>query len=68
MPYSISKRSGGDSSGNDAWMERCVKRVQGQGHSKGSAVAICKANLERHRGTTKAIADGLLHLKGAKRK
>lgn len=67
MPYSVSKRSGGDSSSNDAWMERCVSRVQGEGHSKESAIRICKANLERHKGTVKEIGSGLLKLKGAKR-
>jgi hypothetical protein len=67
MPYSVSKRSGGDSSGNDAWMERCVAKVQAGGQSKESAIRICKANLERHKGTVREIHSGLLKLKGAKR-
>jgi hypothetical protein len=49
MPYGVAKKLGGDSAKNDAYMERCVAAVQKQGHSKVSAIRICKAGMRRKR-------------------
>jgi hypothetical protein len=45
VPYGISKEHGGDSQKNDARMERCVDAVMKKGHSKSSAVRICKSSM-----------------------
>lgn len=45
MPYGVPKAKGGDSSENDARMEACVSKVMSKGHSKISAIKICKAQL-----------------------
>lgn len=45
MPYGIAEEHGGDSPGNVAKMERCVAKVMADGHTKSSAVAICKSSL-----------------------
>lgn len=47
MPYGISKKVGGDTAATDARMERCVTDLQSQGHSKLSAILICKASIQR---------------------
>lgn len=47
MPYGLSKKSGGDSSTNDAKMERCIADLQRQGKSKLSAILICKTSIQR---------------------
>lgn len=47
MPYGLPKAKGGDSAANDAWMERCVSDVQKKGHSKLSAILICKATFAK---------------------
>lgn len=47
MPYGVAKDVGGDSPGNDALMERCVKHVMSQGKSKEQAIRICKASIQR---------------------
>lgn len=45
MPYGMSKKIGGDTPAIDAVMERCVSDVMGQGHSKQSAIRICKVSI-----------------------
>ena len=45
MPYGM---KGGDTSSNNAWMEKCVSRVMKQGHGKSSAIAICKSTYSKH--------------------
>ena len=45
MPYGIKKEAGGDTAANDARMEKCVQAVMGRGHSKVSAIKICKTSL-----------------------
>ena len=50
MPYGLSKKIGGDNAANDAKMERCVTKVMAEGHTKLSAILICKASIQ---GTTK---------------
>ena len=47
MPYSISKKVGGDTPAVDAKMERCVQDLQQQGHTKLSAILICKSSIQR---------------------
>jgi hypothetical protein len=47
MPYGISKKLGGDTPEVDARMERCVQKVMAEGHSKVSAVLICKASIQK---------------------
>lgn len=47
MPYGVSKKQGGDTPANDAKMERCVSDVMRQGHSKVSAIKICKNSFRR---------------------
>lgn len=47
MPYSVAKDVGGDSAANTALMERCVAKVQAQGHPKANAVAICKSAIQQ---------------------
>lgn len=59
MPYGVSKSEGGDSAGNTAWMERCVASVQKSGRDKVSAIRICKAQLSKSKGETRAIASRL---------
>ena len=48
MPYSLSKKAGGDSAANDAKMERCVQNLVSQGKDKVTAIRICKAAIQRH--------------------
>ncbi len=50
MPYGLPKRKGGDTAANDAWMERCIAKVQAQGHSKLSAILICKSTFAKKKG------------------
>lgn len=50
MPYGLPKAKGGDTAANDAWMERCVTRVQASGKSKLSAILICKAQFSKRKG------------------
>lgn len=45
MPYGIPEEKGGESVGNVAKMERCVSDLMAKGHSKDSAIAICKKSL-----------------------
>lgn len=47
MPYGISKKAGGDSATNEAKMQRCIADVMAQGHSKLSAILICKASIQK---------------------
>lgn len=47
MPYGVAKAAGGDSTANDAKMERCVSQVMAQGHDKVSAIRICKVAIQR---------------------
>jgi hypothetical protein len=47
MPYNIAKKLGGDTPSVDARMERCVADLMAQGKSKISAVAICKASIQK---------------------
>jgi hypothetical protein len=55
MPYGIDKSMGGDNPANVKFMEACVKAVKGKiGKDgkvidEGSAVAICKTTLKRHK-------------------
>jgi hypothetical protein len=47
MPYGLSKKIGGDTSANDAKMERCIKDVMAGGqHNKLRAILICKASIQ----------------------
>lgn len=56
MPYGVDKDMGGDSPENDAWMEKCVKRVHGKKMKDGSiadkstAIAICKSVMRKTKG------------------
>ncbi len=43
MPYGMPK--GMDTQENNAKMERCVAEVMKDGHSKQSAIKICKASM-----------------------
>ena len=54
MPYGVSKEAGGDSPENDAKMEDCVAQVMKQGHSKVSAIKICKISIQRHKALDEA--------------
>ena len=47
MPYNIGKKFGGDTPSADAHMERVVKALMREGHSKSSAIAIAKAAQEK---------------------
>jgi hypothetical protein len=47
MPYGIAKSAGGDTPAIDAKMERCVSSLQKAGHSKVSAIKICKSAIQR---------------------
>lgn len=47
MPYGLSKKIGGDNATNDAKMERCVTKVMAEGHTKLSAILICKASIQK---------------------
>lgn len=47
MPYGMSKKTGGDTPAVDAKMERCVASLMDKGHSKVSAIKICKASLQK---------------------
>lgn len=47
MPYSIAKKLGGDTKTVDARMERCVADLTAAGHSKQSAIRICKASQQK---------------------
>ena len=47
MPYGLAKKAGGDSPANDAKMERCIQDVVAKGHSKLSAILICKTSIQR---------------------
>jgi hypothetical protein len=47
MPYGLPKKKGGDTPRNDAWMEHCVADVTAKGHSRLSAILICKAQFSR---------------------
>jgi hypothetical protein len=47
VPYGFKKSLGGDNAANDSKMERCVQQVMAQGHSKVSAIRICKFSLQR---------------------
>ena len=49
MPYGIPEETQSD----EAWMERCVAKVMGDGKSKESAIRICKAMLMRDRELSK---------------
>ena len=49
MPYGFPKSLGGDSSANDALMERCVTKVMAQGNSKQAAIRICKVAISRRK-------------------
>lgn len=45
MPYGIAKEHGGDSPKNVAKMERCVDALLDKGHSKESAIRMCKSSI-----------------------
>lgn len=45
MPYGIPEEQGGDSVKNVAKMERCVEHLMAKGHSKESAIRICKTSM-----------------------
>lgn len=45
MPYGVPKEHGGDTPENDQKMERCVASVMKDGHSKASAIRICKSSM-----------------------
>jgi hypothetical protein len=47
MPYGIAKKLGGDTSSVDAKMESCVEALMNKGHSKQSAIRICKAAIQK---------------------
>ena len=53
MPYNVDKKSGGDSSKNTAFMEKCVGAISGTNkktgkpYTKGEKIAICKAQLSK---------------------
>jgi len=44
-PYGVPKSKGGDNEENDSKMERCVEKVMAEGHSKESAIKICKSSI-----------------------
>jgi len=46
MPYGIAKKVGGDTAATDSKMERCVADVMAKGHSKQSAIRICKTSIQ----------------------
>jgi hypothetical protein len=46
MPYGVAKDAGGDSPENDAKMEDCIAKLQAKGHSKESAIRICKVSIQ----------------------
>lgn len=50
MPYGLPRKKGGDTPANDAWMERCIADVHAKGHSKLSAILICKAQFSKRKG------------------
>lgn len=54
MPYGIDKEHGGDSVKNVAKMERCVEHLMGKGHSKESAIRICKSSMFGKKETRRA--------------
>lgn len=62
MPYGVDKNLGGDSKENDAWMERCVSRVEGGGKSKSSAIAICKAQMRKKKTSNSEVETDILNL------
>jgi hypothetical protein len=47
VPYGIKKTLGGDKPSTDAKMERCVSDLQAKGHSKMSAILICKSSIQK---------------------
>lgn len=47
MPYGLAKAAGGDSATNDAKMESCVSKLVASGHSKLSAILICKSAVDK---------------------
>lgn len=49
MPFGISKEAGGDSPKNVAKVEGCVAELMKQGHTKESAIRICKDSIQRGR-------------------
>src|SRR5512146_728504 len=49
MPFGVDKDLGGDNQKNDAWMEKCVQKVMAGGKDKGSAIAICKAQMQKNK-------------------
>ena len=53
VPYGIKKSLGGDTAATDARVARCVQDLQQQGHSKLSAILICKASIQRSLGNRK---------------
>lgn len=53
MPYGISKKVGGDTPATTARMVRCIQDLQQQGHSKLSAILICKTSIQRSLGNRK---------------
>ena len=45
MPYGLKKEL--DTPGNNAKVESCVDEVMSQGHSKESAIRICKSAIQK---------------------
>lgn len=54
MPYGIDK----ESPEQTKWMEKCVSSVMKQNKSKSSAIAICKAQLQKNGLKVKKSEDG----------
>ncbi len=49
MPYGVDKNLGGDSKENVKWMDDCVTALKKEGKSEGSAIAICKVTMRKHK-------------------
>lgn len=59
-PFGVDKKLGGDNKENDGWMEKCVSKVKAQGKDEGSAVAICKAQLQKMKGKKEEASVALI--------
>jgi len=47
VPYNLARDIGGDTKRLDDLMDRCVRDVMASGKSKISAIAICKASIQK---------------------
>jgi len=57
MPYGVDKSLGGDSEENTKWMDDCVTTLKKQGKEEGSAIAICKVTMRKHKENMKKKGD-----------